>query len=267
MRSENSRVRVRRDRPRAALFLIPLVLLTFLAFLRFGMPALPARAPEPRTLVRVTREISFEPLRANLVTLGSTDGPEAARVEAARYVSRGAAGYLLYEEGRIMIIGALYDAKAEAVSVAARLRAGENPQSDALSYETPGARLRVRASEEQIRALSEGEALLRAQTDALGALAFELDSGEIDSETARGRLYLASREAAACEAALSEAAGAAPDRIAGELIKNLRYLSECEENLAGFKAKSPLFFSGKMKYNQIDLRLRHMSFLKGLAGT
>lgn len=259
------RVPVKRDHPRAALFLIPLLLLTLYAFARYGLPALPKRVQAPADARRVTREIEFSGLSAHLVTLAVADGPEAARVEAARYISRGAAGYLLGADGRSVIAGALYPSKPEAVAVAARLRAGENPSSDVLSCEASGARLRVSATGAQIQALKGGEALLRTQVEALGALAFALDSKATDLETARGKLYVASREANAAAQALRDAAGKAPDKVAGALTEILQSLATCEENLADFNAKSPLFFSSKMKYNQIDLRLRHMSFLKGLA--
>lgn len=262
-------VRVRRNRPGAAFFLVPLAAAALFVFIRLGLPALPAPAagdgaPAPSPAPAQTREVALDTAQAHLVILGRADGPEAARVEAARFVSRGAAGYVFQDGGVYQVAGACYESREEADAVAARLIESGEAQATAATYSAGPARLRITAPPDHLAALTGAEALVRSQLADLGAMAFSLDAGE-DVSAVRAALYIAAREAQAAGELLQNAAGETPGPVAGPLLDILRALTQTQEALAAFEAKSPLFFSSKMKYNQIDLRMRHLSLLRTLS--
>ena len=118
MRVEN-KVRVRRDRPSALAWALALLLTMLCVYL---LTLGPTAAPEANIASvgdapRVTEEVSFAPAAAWFVSLGRYDTAAEARIEAARYTPRGAAGYVLETEDGFLALGAAYDDQAEAESV------------------------------------------------------------------------------------------------------------------------------------------------------
>ena len=96
MRVEN-KVRVRRERPSALAWALALLLTMLCVYLlTLGPTAAPeASIASAGDAPRITEEVSFAPSAAWFVSLGRYDTAAEARIEAARYTPRGAAGYVL----------------------------------------------------------------------------------------------------------------------------------------------------------------------------
>lgn len=264
------KVRVRKDHPAAPLWTLLLVLITLtLYLLTLAMQKEPVakQAAAPAVTIgpeRVTEDVEISALNAYLIQLGACDSAEEARVEAARYVQRGAAGYLLPQGERQLVIGAGYDTMAEAESVQKRLYEDERLLSEIQALGSPALTLRVTAAPVQVDALREAEAHLREQTAAMGQTAFAIDAGEVDAPTARARFSVGRDKTADVLGRLSAVAGDQPGAVASGLIDLLAQLRDKQSQLSSAEMKTTLSFSSKIKYNYIDLRVRHIAFLNSL---
>ncbi len=165
-------VRVRRVEPvrrAAALFLLALGAFVWLTARR-GDPV--AAILSARDAERTAAQVVFDPLALHAVRTAVCDSEAAARVEAARYASRGAAGFILRREVW-HVLAAGYDTAEEADAVRDGLREKEGMSCDTVSLVCGPARLRVTATAEQTAALTGCEAALRdrgrAGEAALGA--------------------------------------------------------------------------------------------------
>ncbi len=226
-----------------------------------------AQAPEQAVPVseQLTEDVRFDPLSAQLVQLAEAGSAESARIEAARYTRRGAAGYILKDGDIFRVIGAVYADREGADAVAARLLNAEKIKAQVITAQGPASALRVTASKAQIDALTQGESSLRGLTDQLIALSLQLDAGKATGEQAASQIQLVHAEAQLRLRALERAIGADEHPILRALMLLLQQLSDCTgEGMTG-RDESTLSFSAKIKYNSITMRLRHIDFLDSLA--
>ncbi len=269
-------VRVRRRHARSMRMAMVLLLISlavyvcsFAARMASPQPTLEtAQEQQPQAmpaLDQLTKEIRFEPLSAFLVELSKADSAETARIEAARYTRRGAAGYILQDGDVFRVIGAVYADKAGADAVALRLEGIEKIAAQVITAQGPASALRVTAAQTQIDALTQGESSLRSLTDQMIALAQSLDAGKVSSEPAAQQIQLIHAEAQLRLRALERAVGADEHPIMRGLMLLLQQLSDATgEGMTG-RDESTLSFSAKIKYNSITMRLRHIEFLDQLA--
>ena len=161
---ENARVRVRRERPSALAWALALLVTMLCVYLlTLGIAAAPeASIDSAGDAPRVTEEASFDAAEAWFVALGRFETATEARIEAARYTPRGAAGYVLEAEDGFLVLGAVYENQAEAESVARALAQSEGLACEVYTERAEGARLRITAAEADIALVVEAEAGLRA---------------------------------------------------------------------------------------------------------
>lgn len=267
-RNVGRRVYVRRRGPCPAVWLTLMMMAALMAFVFFARPTIQALTVDldqaPESAERVTQEISFTGLEIYLVTLAQMDDAALARVEAARYVPRGAAGYVFSEGGSYQVAGNGYATREEAEKVAASLSESEDIEAKVLRRGAAGALLRVTATQAQLSALVEGEAIVRRLGQELSVYALALDRGERQAPVLRAALSLSAQEAAQAGARLTKAAGEAPNPVAAGIIELLTQLSDDLSLLAGEDQDTPLSFSSKLKYAYLSTELKHIDFLNGL---
>ena len=259
------RIQVRRDRPGAlALALAFAVTMLVVYLMTLGSAAEDARnKPSTRSSEpRVTRELTLEPLAVYCVQFGRFSGAGEARVEAARYAERGAAGYVYADGAQFLTLGAGYPERSDAERVAERLREREGLAAQVFARSCDAVRLKITAPEDQIETFLRADALLRAQVNQLGELAFQIDRGEIGAEAARALVAVQAAEARELLAELAEIPG--ENAIFAGLTARVEKLS-AELNVLSFEnIETDLFISGKIKYNYLDARLGYIDFLRSL---
>ena len=263
----SERVRVRRERPSAlsrALALMLTMLCVYLATL--GTSAAPPEAVigTEDDAPRVTEEIAFEPAQAYFVSLGTFATAEEARIEAARYAPRGAAGYVLETDAGYLLLGAAYENEADAQRVAENLSAAEGLSCTVYAESAERVRLRVTAAEEHINRVCEAEAALRDMAAETGDIAMQLDRAEIDPEAARTLLNIASGRLDSLLDGLRAIPGAGENEVCARLITLVEQFQASLFVLSGENSKTSLSLSGKIKYNSIEAALEHMRYLREL---
>ena len=261
-------VRVRRRRP-AVRRAVCLLILTLCAYLYMvAMRGDPVQAIlDARDEQRVRREIAFDALEIHAVRTAECDSQETARVEAARYIPRGAAGYMLHE-GKWHILCAGYETEAQAKTVRDRLRAEENIACDTLGLSAEKAVLYVTAGPSQIDALIECERRLRETETLLGALSLAADG----DETARSQIASAIDEAASLlGGALADfhaAAGEGDETVCAPLQDMAKYALTVLQKLSGdYGALSDTLFSSRLKDAFLRIRIAHIFWLDALSGS
>ena len=265
MRVEN-KVRVRRDRPSALAWALALLLTMLCVYL---LTLGPAAAPEANIASvgdapRITEEVSFAPSAAWFVSLGRFDTAAEARIEAARYTPRGAAGYVLETEDGFLALGAAYDDQAEAESVARALSQSEGLACEVHKESADGARLRVTAAKADIALVVEAEAGLRALAAETRDLALALDRGETDAGAARTLLSVAASRLEDVLARLRNVPGAQENPVTARLMAMAEQFRAALFVLSGENTENTLSLSAKIKYNSINITLEHMRYLREL---
>lgn len=141
------RVKVRRERAS-----FPALVIAFLVFsIVFYLTAVSVqteKAIESSTAknAKSTREIEIEKAEYYLISLCESDKPETVRLNAARNMQRGAAGYLFEKEGRYYSVGNVYFSKTEAEKMIAHLTKG-GMDAKVISVSSKGVTLRVTADQ------------------------------------------------------------------------------------------------------------------------
>lgn len=258
-------VKVRRDRPSVlawSLAMVVTMLVVYLLTLGSAPPEAPRRGEEPAAGERVTRELSFEPLALYCVQFGSFDSAEEARIEAARYVERGAAGYVCAAAEKHLVLGAGYALEADAARVAERLAQEEGIPGAVFARESARVRMRVTAGENQIAALAAADAALRTQVDQLGELAFQIDRGELRGDAARTLIAIQAAQVRDVLGTLKAIPGENP--IFSALTGQVEALAAALDVLSHAGGETDLALSGQIKYDYIQVRLGYIDFLRGL---
>ena len=155
------RVQVRRERPTAAAWTVAMaVTMLFVYVLTLGA-ARPVAVESVSAAPRVTREIRLRALKMYCVSLGSWPDAGNARIEAAGFVSRGAAGFVREVDGVWHVLGAMYGDQRDARRVAKRLTESGEARAEVLCLEAGAVTLRVTAPERQIGAIAAADEKIR----------------------------------------------------------------------------------------------------------
>lgn len=257
-------VRVRR-RTRAPVWAVAVLAAAIALYLRTSLPAL-TRAETTGAMFpgeRVTREVTIDPLAAYLVSFGGYDSPNQAKIEAARYVSRGAAGYVLEQE-RLWVIGAGYPQREQAEKVCAQLAEAEGMTCRTILLEAERVNLRMTAGREQIEAFAEGERTLRSAAEGLGQLAFSIDRGDADAEQARRVIGMYAEKATAAYDRLSGLTEGTDGGAFGFLKGLLADMAAQMEEM--MEEDRPLILSGRLKYCHVDFTVREIRWMQDPEG-
>ena len=257
------RVRVRRDHPYAPAWTLVMLLAALTMYLVTEGMSSPGQQAVSAPVEQVTWEL--DPLSVSLIVLSRAGDEAAARIEAARYVARGAAGYILPGSSEYLIIGAAYDSADEAAKVMKKLEDEEKLSASIATREAQGLTVRLTGSRVQVDALIGAEKALRDATGQLGEAAFSLDAGTLQLSGAREALLAARAEAKKARETLQKAAGSGPNQASEGLVQLLLRLEDACSTMLFDAQTSPLFFSSQMKYNHIDLRLSHIDYINRLA--
>jgi len=258
------RVKVRRGRPGAVSWAIALavtMLMVYLITLDAGpkeesvVSALPAGE-------RVTKEVTLAPLELHCVQFGSFADASNARIEAARYVERGAAGYVYEDDGSFRVLGAGYRQKADAERVAGRLHEDEGIECVVLSRTAEEVKMRITAGENQIEAILAADEARRTQTEQFGELAFQIDRGELTGDAARTLMAVQASQVRDVREALKAIPG--ENAVFTGLTRQVELLAATLELLSYKNTETDLSLSGKIKYNYISTRLGYIDFLRSL---
>lgn len=247
-----TRVRVRRERPTAlalAMAICVTMLVVYVLTLDVnGADVMESMAAAPR----VTKEIAFDALTGWVVSMATCESPQAARLQASAWVSRGAAGCVHQLDGQWRVLGALYDSRKEAERVSKRLVEEEGIPAEVVPLEARGLTLRVTAPQAQIDALSGADALLRQQIRQLGQVARQLDHGEINPEAARALSALAATEAEKQADLLAAIPGAGENALCAALIGRLRESAQMQDTAAKADRTDSAALSGMLRCAQIE---------------
>lgn len=220
------RVRVRRQRPSAAALAVALCVTMLVVYvLTLGLEG-PEAVEDVAVAARVTREIGFEALEGWCVRMAACETSQAARVEAAKWVGRGAAGYVAELDGAWAVLGAVYDSRREAERVAQRLASEAGVPAEVVRLRAEPVRLRVTGPEAQIDAIAGADAMLRSQAERLGGLALQVDRNEITPDAVRALCALAASEATRAGEALSGIPGSDGNALCAGLVDCLAALRD-----------------------------------------
>ena len=228
-----TRVRVRRERPTVLAWSIALAVTMLAVYVLTLNASLPDSAESASATPRVTREIALEALEGWCVSLGSWPTEFQARIEAADYAARGAAGRVFQGGGVWQVLGAIFDSEAAARREAQRLRDEAGLEAaDVLPLSAGRVKLRVTATNSEIDWIQRAADALRNQSWQLSDMAMALDRGTIQWEAARALCALAATEAEELETGLSGIAGARDNALCASLIGAFSRLSRHLQEIA-----------------------------------
>lgn len=201
---------------------------------------------------RITRRITLEALEGWCVTLGRFDDADTARVEAAGYAARGAAGVVMPMDGAWQVLGALYGSEKQARRMAEKLKGEGTADADVLALTAGAVELRITAPENQIDLIAASDGLLRDQVGQLAALAQRLDRGEVQSEAAKTLCALSATESGELAAKLRACPGAAENGLCASLIDGLETLSRRLKDVVNSPNAAAASVSGMLRLVGID---------------
>ena len=258
------RVKVRRERPAAAAWVLALLLSAlFVLLIARGAKTAPESGGGADTAARGDYALTFPPLETHLLQFGAYEDALSARIEAARYVPRGAAGYIL-EGSLYRVIAAGYDSREDAEGVCARLREDEGLDAGVYSLSSGAVDLTIRGTQAQAEALLLAETTLRNTAAQLNETAFAFDRGELSERDARNRLAIIASAARQAHDALAQAAEETQSAVIDAFLSLLSGIANETEQLSSENVAGGLSFSGRIKYNYIDVRVRHIDILKAV---
>ena len=247
-----TRVRVRRDRPSALAWAIALAVTMLAVYFLTLDAARPDVVESVAAAPRVTREIAFEPIEGWCVSLASCKSDGEARIQAAGFTARGAAGVAMRADGAWRVLGAVYESEREARRIAQRLRKDEDIDAEVICLSADALTLRITAPQYQIDAVEAADALLREQTWQLGQIALQVDRGEIRPEAVRTLCALAATEAGEAAKALAAILGAEENALCAALMGRLSALSQMLDSIAVSRDVSGAALSGMVRCAQIE---------------
>lgn len=252
-----NRVRVRRDRPSALTWAIALAV-TMLAVYLITLSAPEKKEVEDAsTGVRVTRELNFESMTVYFADLGVYSDESQARIAAARYTDRGAAGVVHSDAGGFHVLGAGYSLEADAKRIAQRLGEQESIETSVLTLTAPALSLRVTAPEEDVEAIVDADCVLRTQLNQLNALALQVDRGEVSALSAKTLAKVAASEVQSARKRLEKISGSADQPVCAAMIG---LLASLEENLS-YVGGNGAALSGSLRCCHVHCALKLIAFL------
>lgn len=257
-------VRVRR-RPRGILWAIFFLMISMAAYIRVSAPVLREMREEGGEKQEagewVSEVIVIEPLSIYLVSFGGYDVMNSAKVEAARYVPRGAAGYVLKKE-KLYVIGAGYERREEAEKACVSLAAKEGLACAVIDVFSPKVEMRMTAGRLQIEAFAEAEKALRSSALTLGRLAFSADQGDVSLTQAQEVVRTHLEKITSAKDTLDAQVPEADSSLFKEMSTLLdEMISQMEQMLA---AEKRMIISSRLKYLYADMMVREIGMMNAL---
>ena len=256
-----NRVRVRRDHPSALTWAVALAVTMLAVYLITLSAPAEEKAEDATTGVRVTRELDFESLTVHFADLGCHADELQARVAAAGYADRGAAGVVYQDAEGFHVLGAGYALEADAKRIAERLGGQEEIETCVLTLSAPALSLRVTAPEEDVEAIAEADRVLRTQLSQLNTLALQVDRGEVSAASARTLAKVAQAEVRTARKRLEAISGGSDQPVCAALIEMLSALENDLSQASGTGA----VLSGQLRCCHADCALRLIGFLNEMA--
>lgn len=258
-------IRVRRERPSALSWAVALAV-TMLAVYLITLSA-PAKKETQETSAagRVTTEITLAGLTVHFADLGCYPDKTRARMAAAAYVGRGAAG-VVYSDGEgAHVLGAGYAVQADAERIAVQLSGQEGIEADVLSLSAADVAMRVTAGEEDADAIVQADRVLREQMELAASMALQVDRGEISASSARMLAAVSKSEAAAAARTLAAVRGAAEHPVCAGLVKLLSRMTDGFD-AAAHETSSAAALSGRLRCCHAEAATGLIAYLNDLCG-
>lgn len=261
-----SRVIIRRERPHALAVAIA-YMITALAFYLLTLVLVdgentetPAYADAPR----VTSECVFEGGSRYFVYMGRQTDAQSARIEAARHMNRGAAGYLYVFNGYYYALGNAYLTRELAEAAASRIRES-GIECAVIDVFAPSITVKLTAAEAQTQAVKRGYDALLAAESALENIAERLDAGALTSPGARSFAAIAAYELNAAAEALC---AATPDDSDALCLSLRELVTGARDDLRAltYKQGEDAYYPARVKHARIKLILARSELLRSAAG-
>lgn len=261
--AEIRRVSIRRERasfPAAALAFLVFSVVFFLA--AAGVKNEKEISKHTENVRYETREMAFEDMELFLIALSDGESRENARLTSARYMQRGAAGYLFEKDGKWYSVGNVYFSKDEAEKMIKHI-SETGIHTGILPMSQKGVTLRVTAEEGVLDALAFCQSAFSEYEESLVDYSERLDAGALSEREARVLLSVLNYDLSAKKSDAEGALSASADNAAGEILN--MYL-ELLETLASLTKNEggEMMLSARIKYALIDHALKKMDFLKKL---
>lgn len=244
------------------------ILAAILAYFAYAstLPALPVEDVRAvaESSARATMRIELPAANIYCACFGVYTDAGSARAEAARYVARGAAGYIRAEESAFLVLASAYGTEGDAQSVCTHISQDEGISTSVRTYAAEPIAMRVTASERQLAALNAAVGALGVYPGELNALAHRIDGGELDSKTARALVEVALTELKAMERELRISLADTDDRFALGVYHLLNDLMAATRAVSDDGDLKGLALSSVLKYNYIESRLSVIDFMNSL---
>lgn len=258
-----AKVRVRRDRPSGLTWAIALAVTMLAVYLATLSAPVPRQEAESASAERVTRELVLEGVTAYFADLGQYASASQARIAAAILTERGAAGCVWTDGAESHVLGAAYDISADAERIAEQIGAQEGLATSVLTRSAGAVSMRVTAPEADVDRIARANDVLRAQLVQTGALALQVDRGEVTAAAARTLAAVSRSELRAALEALGQVSGAQDSPVCVGLMEQLDNLAGSLGSVArGTETGAAL--SGRLRCCHVDATLRLIDFMRGL---
>ena len=256
-------VRVRRDRPSALTWAIALAVTMLAVYLVTLSAPEPQEEAESASAERVTRELVLEEVTAYFADLGQHESAAQARIAAACLTERGAAGCVYTDGASSHVLGAAYDVYADAERIAKQIGDQEGLATSVLTLSAGAVSMRVTAPEADVDRIARADEVLRAQLAQAGAMALQVDRGELTAAAARTLAAVSRSELRAALDALGKVSGAKDSPVCAGLMELMDSLASSLGGVArGEETGAAL--SGRLRCCHVDATLRLINFLKEL---
>lgn len=211
---------------------------------------------------RITREITLSGGACAVVHFGLYERADEARIAAARYVCRGAGGYVYNDASGYYAAGCLFESEEEALEMQKSI-CGRGIDCGVLLLEAPEIRLRATAEEEELRLIEAGyRAYVNAERE-LMRISSHLDAGNIDAQEARSLISVLRFDVEALrDQALASARNA--HGTGKQLFSLLSDGLSCALLENGGASGGEMRLSSQVKYAAMDMRIRRYRFLTSL---
>lgn len=259
-------IRVRRERPTAVSWAIALaitMLIVYLLTLDVGRNVV---VESVSAAPRITREVSVDKQEMYIISMCKCNSAAEARMQAAGFTARGAAGYAYEADDGWHVLGAAYDREKDAKRIAQRLKDDEGIEATVLTIGADSVAMRITAPETQIEAIINADQIMRDQTFQLGDMALQLDRGEIKPDAVRTLCALAATEAGDAAKTIQGIPGAAENGLCAALIDRLNHLKSLLDAIIKRNDTSTTDLSGMLRCAQIDNFIGHCGLQAGLEG-
>lgn len=262
--SQKMRVRVKRERPSLAAWIAALLITMLVVYLLSMDATKPVVVESVSTAQRITREVKLEAQQLYLIVMSKCVSEEEARIMAAGFTSRGAAGYVHEGDDGWYVLGAAYESEREAERVAGSLKKDEAIETEILIISADSVIMRITAPEIQISAIAQADEILRSQSFQLGNIALQLDRGEIKPAAARTLCGVAATEAHDGAVALEGIPGALENELCAALISQLKRLESMLKTVDQTTIIDAADLSGMLRCAQIDNFIKHCTLQNDL---